>query len=594
MRKLLNLVPVLLLASLMLIACSNEPDPTPTPVPTAVPPSPTAIPTPIPDPTLDAEVLTLRYWQAPSYPFPYLSAGTKDRDAGAFTLEPLAVYDPDGNILPVLAADVPTLDNGGVAQDRMSITWNLKKGILWSDGTPMDADDVVFTWRYCVDPETGCTSIDAFEDIASVEAIDELTVRITFNQSSSYPYTAFVGMGLPVISAAQFSDCLGERSTFCDEQAFAPLGTGPYRIVNFEPDMEAIYERNPFYRDQEPYFDRVVMKGGGDALSAAKSVLEVGDADYAWNLQIEPGMLSDLESAGNGTVVSAFSSLVERIVVNQTNPDPDLGDDRSEYLDGENPHPFLAFKPIRQAMSMSIDREVITERLYGFAGVSSCNLIAGPPVYVSNANEGCLEQDIDGAKRLLEENGVVDTDDDGIREHNGLPLRVVYQTSTNDIRQETQSLISDWWREIGIETEITHHDASVFFGGDPIENANATYRRFFADVQMYAGGSGIDPQQELFSRLCHHIQDRGNNWSEGNNARSCDPEYDELYAELVGLNAGAERAELIKRLEDLYVQSYFQIPLVNRGTVSAHLNTLKGVRINGWDSALWNIAEWHR
>ena len=146
-----------------------------------------------------------------------------------------------------------------------------------------------------------------------------------------------------------------------------PSGPGPYRIVEFLPDDQATYERNPHYYGDKPYFDRVILKGGGDALTAAKSVLDEGETDYAWNLQIDPDTLAKLETAGNGKVISAFSSLVERIVLNQTNPDPALGEDRSEYLDGTNPHPFLAFEPIPQAMSMAIDRGLISEQLYGFA-----------------------------------------------------------------------------------------------------------------------------------------------------------------------------------------------------------------------------------
>ena len=603
MRILLNLTPALLLLAL-LAACESgygEPvpptaSPTSTPVP-APKPSPTATlaPTPTPpDLPVEEEVLTLLYWQAPSIPNPYLSGGYKDRDAGAVTLEPLAVYDPDGNLVPALAAAIPTPDNGGVAQDQMSVTWTLKEALQWSDGSPVTADDVVFTWRYCSDHDAGCTVADAFEGIASVEALDVLTVRITFDEPTPFPYNAFVGTGAPIISEAQFADCVGAAATTCHAQNMAPLGTGPYRITLFEANEQALYERNPFYRGPEPYFDRVVLEGGGDALSAARAVLEAGEADYAWNLQIEPDVLSDMEAAGRGTVVSAFASLVERIVVNQTNPAPALGEDRSEYLDGNNPHPFLTFTPIPQAMSMAIDRALIAEQLYGFAGRPACNIITGPPAYASTANDGCLTQDVDGANRLLDENGVLDTDGDGIREYNGVTLSIVYQTSTNAIRQDTQALIRDWWHQIGIETRLVHHDAALFFGGDPIENADESYRRFFADVQMYAGDSGIDPQQHLFSQLCDHVQARENNWADGNVARSCSPEYDEAYARLAAAGIGPQRTELIKRLNDLHIQSYFEIPLVDRGVVSAHLNTLRGVRINGWDSELWNIAEWRR
>ena len=542
----------------------------------------------------EEKVLTILYWQAPTLPGSYLSAGIKDVDAGAVTLEPLAKYDPDGKLVPALASEIPTLENGGVSEDLMSITWRLKEGLKWSDGSDMTAEDVVFSWRYCVDEETGCTSESSFDGIASVQAIDDLTVKIAFEAPTPYPYQAFVGAGTPIISRAQFADCIGAAATACHEQNAAPLGTGPYRIIEFKTNEEAVYERNPYYRGDAPYFDRVVIKGGGDAISAARAVMEMGEADYAWNLQVDPEVLSEMQEDGQGKIVSAFSSLVERIVVNQTNPDPGLGDDRSEYLDGQNPHPFLAFEPIRRAMSMAIDRGRISEDLYGFAGEPACNLITGPPSYVSSANDGCLSQDIEGANGLLDDSGVFDTDGDGVREYNGVPLRIAYQTSTNAIRQDTQALVRGWWREIGIETELVHHDASVFFGGDPVADKEASYRRFFLDVQMYASGTGIDPQEALSGPLCKHIPTRENNWSLGNVARSCNPEYDRLFAQLEQTRIGPEREALVKQLHDIDVQGYYEIPLVNRGAVSAHLNTLQGVRINGWDSEMWNMAEWRR
>ena len=540
--------------------------------------------------------LTLVYWQAPSTLNPYLSGGFKDRDAGAITLEPLAKYDPDGVLVPALAAKVPTLDNGGISADLTSITWTLRDDLSWSDGSDLTAQDVVFTWQYCTDEATGCTASGAFSDVTSVEAVDDLTVRVTFHAATPYPYTAFVGTGVPVISRTQFADCVGAgaAATGCEEENFAPLGPGPYRIVSFTPDQKAVYERNPHYYGEKPYFDKVVLRGGGDAMSAAQAVLEQGKADYAWNLQIDPGALATMEARGTGTVVSAFSSLVERIVLNQTSADPALGADRSEYLDGANSHPLLSFTPIAQAMSMAIDRSAISDMLYGFAGEPTCNLIVGPPVYVSTTNDGCLEQDIDGATTLLDANGVLDSDSDGVREHNGVPLRFVFQTSTNEVRQETQALVKGWWRQIGIETELIHHDAAVFFGGDPVADKDKVYSRFYADVQMYATGPDIDPQQYLFGLTCSEVPDADNNWGGSNVPRACDPEFDALVEEVSHTPIGAERTALVKRMNDILVQGYYEIPLVSRGIVSAHLNTLKGVRINGWDSELWNIAEWRR
>ena len=578
---------LILVFLLLPIACSNPP---PTPMPTA-------LPSPAPTPTetrADEQVLTILYWQAPSLAVPYLSAGDKDRDAGAITLEPLANYDPDGNLTPALAAQIPTAENGGVSPDLTSITWNLQKGLKWSDGSAMTAADVVFTWRYCTDAATGCIAWSAFDGITSVQAIDDFTVKITFDAPTPFPYQAFVSARSPILNRSQFADCIGAAAKTCETQNTAPLGTGPYRITAFTANAEARYERNPFYRGERPYFDRVVLQGGGEAVAAAQAVLERGEADYAWNLQVEPELLAQMEAAGLGQVGAAFASLVERIVLNQTNPAPALGDDRSEYLAGQNPHPLLTFPPIRRAMSLAIDRGVIAEQLYGFAASPTCNLVAGPPHYTSTANDGCLPQDIAGANRLLDDNGVLDTDGDGIREYQGVPLRITFQTSANAIRQDTQALVRDWWRQIGIETELLQHDASVFFGGDPATDAAASYRRFFADTQMYTESSAIDPQQYLSAYRCEQIQSRENDWAGANNARSCDPEYDDLIEELTHTPTGPERADLVKRLNDRLVQNYYEIPLVQRGLASARLNTLQGVRVNGWDSELWNIAEWRR
>ncbi len=539
---------------------------------------------------MDGKVLTILYWQASSLPGPYLSGGTKDQDSGAITLEPLANYDPAGNLVPKLAAEIPTPENGGVAEDGMSITWTLKEGVKWSDGSDFSADDVVFTWEYCTHPETGCVSIDNFDGVANVEALDDRTVKISFESFTPYPYNSFVTAQGPIIQRAQFADCVGAAAQTCNEQNLMPHGTGPYRLTEFKVNDVAVYERNPHYHGEPAYFDQVVFKGGGDAASAARAVFETGEAHYAWNLQVEPQILLDMEAKGQGEIITAYGGLVERLLVNQTNPDPELGDDRSEYLDGTNPHPFLVGTVIPKAMSMAIDRAVIATNLYGFAGQPTCNVIAGPSHYVSTANDDCLTQDIDGANALLDEAGIVDSDGDGVREYDGIPLVVRYQTSTNTVRQKTQALIKQWWGEIGIETELLNHDAGVFFGGDP--NSPDTYQKFYTDIQMYTTGPTIDPQQHLSSWQCQYIPERANTWAGGNIFRGCNPEFDVLFAELVKTQVGPDRERIVKALNDMNVQNHFQIPLVFRAKVSAKSNNLLNVNIHDWDSEMWNIGEW--
>jgi peptide/nickel transport system substrate-binding protein len=364
-------------------------------------------------------------------------------------------------------------------------------------------------------------------------------------------------------------------------------------IVDFKVNDVATYERNPYWRGETPYFERVIFKGGGDAAAAARAVLETGEADYAWNLQVEPEILAAMEAAGNGEVMVNLATNSERLLVNQTNPDPALGDMRAEYDDGNNPHPFLVGTVVPQAMSMAIDRNLIAEQLYGFGGKATCNVIPGPAHYVSTANDDCLVQDIEGAKQLLDEAGIVDTNGDGIREYNGIPLRVLFQTSTNSVRQKTQALIKQWWTEIGIDTELKNVDAGVFFGSDP--NSPDTYLKFFADIEMYTTGPQVDPQQHFAQWLCSAMPSKSNNWGGGNNFRGCDPEFDELFNQLTQTPVGPEREEIVKRLNDINVQNYFQIPLVHRGSVSARANDLQGTQMGGgWESEMWNIHEWYR
>ena len=148
----------------------------PTPMATMAVSTPTPRPAPTPTPTPEPKTLTLLYWQAPSLPFPYLAAGFKDRDAGAVTLESLAVYDPDGNLVPKLAQEIPTTENGGISEDGMTVKWRLREGIKWSDGSDLTAEDVVFTWRYCTAEGSGCLAEHAFAAFESVEAVGPLEV----------------------------------------------------------------------------------------------------------------------------------------------------------------------------------------------------------------------------------------------------------------------------------------------------------------------------------------------------------------------------------------------------------------------------------
>ncbi|WP_224823362.1 peptide ABC transporter substrate-binding protein [Cognatishimia sp. MH4019] len=532
------------------------------------------------------------YWQAPSIMTPYLSGGTKDLEAASLVIEPLGRYDQDGNLVPYLAEEIPTVENGGVSEDLTTITWTLKEGLLWSDGTPVTSADVVFTAEYCMHPEGGCAQLAKFTGVETVEAVDDLTVKVTFNQPTPNPYGPFMGGQSPIIQAAQFADCLGARAPECTEANFSPIGTGPFVVTDFRPNDVIQMEANQNYRDPaKPAFATLTFKGGGDATAAGRAVLETGEFDYAWNLQLAPDVLAQMAEGGKGTPISAFGTLVERIEMNLTNPSPDLPPETRSTV--AEPHPILSDLNVRKALSMAIDRELLVEIGYGQAGRPTCNLVPAPANYASD-NTDCLVQDLDGARALLEEAGWTDTDGDGIRDKDGMKLSLLYQTSTNAVRQDFQALIKDWWQQIGVETELRNIDASVFFGGDP--GSPDTFQKFYADVEMYANNfDGTDPQSYLSMYRCGNEPKPSSQWQGENINRFCDPAYDELLDELARTGELEKRGEIAKRLNDMLTKdTYTIVPLVDRGRVSAHSNTLGGVVLNTWDSELWNAADWYR
>ena len=538
----------------------------------------------------DGEVKII-YWQAPSILNPYLSGGTKDLESSSLILEPLARFDQDGSLTPYLVDEIPTVGNGGVSADLTSITWKLSKGLQWSDGTNVTSADIVFTGEYCMDPEGGCASAANYDGVTSIKAIDSMTVKVTFNQPKPNPYGPFVGNKAPIIQAAQFAECMGARAPECTEANFGPIGTGPFVVTNFKPNDVIQMVANDNYRTAgKPAFASLTFKGGGSAEASGRAVMETGEFDYAWNLQLAPDVIAKMAEGGKGVPISAFGALVERLEMNLTNPSPNLPAETRATV--AEPHPFLSDRNVREALSMAINRQELVDVGYGDAGRPTCNLVPAPALYASD-NTGCLTQDIAGANAMLEAAGWV-KGSDGIRAKDGVRLSILYQTSTNAVRQDFQALIKDSWNQIGVETELRNLDASVFFGGDP--GSPDTFQKFYADVEMYANVfDGTDPQNYLAAYRCGGEPKPSSQWQGENINRFCDPAYDAMIDELARTGDLAKRGELGKKMNDMLTKDSFTIvPLVDRGRVSAHANSLGGVVLNVFDSELWNAADWYR
>lgn len=531
------------------------------------------------------------YWQAPSIMNPYLSGGTKDIEASSLVLEPLAGFDEKGALFPRLAADIPTVDNGGVAKDLTSITWKLKPDLKWSDGTPVTSADVKFTWEYCKAPDGGCAQSFKYEGVKSVDTPDAGTVVVTFDGPKPNPYLAFVGATAPILQAAQFAKCVGAAAPTCTDANNAPIGTGPFAVKSFKTGDTMELVANPNYRDPaKPAFATMTVKGGGDAEAAARAVMETGEFDYAWNTQVNPELQTQMAAGGKGKFVNGFGTLVERIEMNLTDPSSELPADERSTL--KHPHPILSDLNVRKALSMAIDRQALVDVGYGTAGQPTCNLVPAPAAYASD-NTGCLKQDMDGAKKLLDDAGWK-PGADGIREKDGKKLHILFQTSVNPVRQDFQSLIKSWWTDLGVDVELKTVDPSVYFGSDA--GSPDTIEKFYADVEMYANNfDGTDPEAYLASYKCDKIPSPATQWQGPNMNRYCNPDYDKLVTEMSQTADLAKRGELAKKMNDMLTKDSFTVvPLVDRGRLSAAANSLGGVVLNVWDSEMWNAQDWTR
>lgn len=535
--------------------------------------------------------LKILYWQAASTLNPYLSGIGKEVDAAALIVEPLARFDLQGTLVPLLAAEIPTKENGGIAADTTMITWKLRPGVKWADGSAFTAKDVVFTWKYCTAPGAGCAASNAFDGIKDILAKDDLTVEIRFAQPTPYPYVPFVSSTTPVLQEAQFKDCMGAKIASCTAQNFAPIGTGPYKVKDFKPNDVVVYAMNPAYREADkPHFSGVTIKGGGDPMSAARAVFETGETDYAWNLMLAPDVMAKLASTGKARPVTAFGSMVEYLFLNLTDPSSDLGDKRSTVAGG--PNKILSDIRVRKALSLAIDRAEIAEVLYGDQGKSTCNVVPAPAQYVSTANDGCLKPNVAAAKALLDEAGWK-LGADGFREKDGQKLRLSFLTSTSGVRQDTQAMLKEYWKALGVAVDLRNVSASVFFGGDA--GNPDTRQKFYADIEMYTDNSkGLDQESYLNKWTCAAIPSPATQWQGSNMPRYCAQDYDALSQTLRKTDGIAARADLARKMNDMLVQSYAVIPLVHRGNISGAAKSLAGVSMNPWDSELWDVGNWSR
>jgi peptide/nickel transport system substrate-binding protein len=529
--------------------------------------------------------LKVLWWQAPTLLNPHFAVGTKDQEASRIFYEPLAGWDSEGNLVPMLAAEIPDLENEGLSRDGMSVTWKLKPNIRFHDGKPLTADDLVFNWEYAADPATAAVTIGSYKDI-KVEKINDLTVRVLFQKPTPFWADPFVGTRGMILPKHLFQAYKGDKSRDAPTN-LKPVGTGAYKFVSFNPGDLVTGELNPDYHEpNRPFFDTIEMKGGGDAVSAARAVMQTGEYDYAWNMQVEDEILQRLEKGGRGHAEFDPGGNIEHIQFNNTDPWTEVDGERSST---KTKHPVLSDPAVKEALSLLVDRKSVQDYIYGRTGIATGNFLNNPEKVRSKNTK--WEFNVDKANQVLEAGGWK-RGPDGIRAKDGKKLSFVYQTSINAPRQKNQAVVKQACQKAGIEVELKSVTASVFFSSD-VANPD-TYTHFYCDLQMYTT-TMTQPDPELFmNQFCSwEIASKENKWQGRNITRWKSDEYDKTYRAAEGELDPVKRAALFIHMNDLVVNNRVVVPVVNRPKVQAVSNKLHPPG-SGWDNDLWNLKDWYR
>ncbi|HEV2527008.1 MAG TPA: peptide ABC transporter substrate-binding protein [Thermomicrobiales bacterium] len=544
----------------------------------------------------DGELKVL-IWQAPTLLNAHLATGDKDNAAASLVTEPLFGYTLEQTLYPILAASIPSVENGDLAADFTSATMRLKPGLLWSDGTPVTANDLVFTHQWVTTAENNAVTSDTWGVIASIEAVDDVTATVTYSAPTLNWYVPFAGASAGLLPA-HYIQAGGDMSN-------RPIGTGPFVVTEFSPNDLVIYDANPNYRvPEQPYFARVNMNGGGDPATAAQAVMQTGDWDFAWNVAVEPEVTNQYQSDDSPGVLRVLqSSSVERININFSDPRTPGPDGQLSWY--EIPHPVLSDPAVRQAIALGIDRQLIVDRFYDPTGERpTANFLTGIPAVESPNTSWAY--DPDQASQILDDAGWTRNGD--TREKDGVRLQLNLVTTVNSVRQKTQQVVQANLREIGFTIDLVQVDGGIFFNNSPGNDQGN--RKMYCDMNMFTSGPESPTPINYMLRFYagedrSNIAQAANGWTGENFIRYINPEFDAIIDRLrAGDVSGVDEVnQLLIQLNDIVYTDNAVIPLVNTGTKYAiHTSLIHGDRATGQDNVFStasianfvNIAAWNR
>jgi peptide/nickel transport system substrate-binding protein len=496
----------------------------------------------------------------------------------------LADLDPNGNAFPQLAIELPTVENGDVVVDEengtMDVTWKLRQDIQWSDGTPVTADDVIFTYNALTNPEKG-SWIQGIDYVDGVDKIDDHTVVVHYNTIYPGYLTQFGGEQMAIWPAHYCDAEQGFSQWDCARQ---PLSDGPYTLTEWVTGDHMTFDRNTNYYEQgKPTIDEIIVRIVPD-LTVRKQMLLNGDADLdMWTT--EP-VIAELKNQPNIEIsYSPYNRWIMRIFFNfaaKGTTDPVT-----------SPHPVFSDVRVRRAVRMAIDVDTITKEFFlGYAQPAWTEFYRPP---YNNCNIPRPSYDPQAAAALLEEAGWVDQDGDGVRECHGcttategykMEMQFITYGEYGQALEDTQTFIAEELANIGIKLNQLVVEGSVLWAASTdggIEQSGNF------DIDIWDDGYfGNDPTDFLGSYYSSAaaVPDQGYNYG-----RYINPQIDDLINQAYTLDESV-RADVFCQMAKILDEDLPELLLFTTVDANTHSTRLQGVQSNPNNAVSWNTTDW--
>ncbi len=525
------------------------------------------------------------FYQEPENLNPLIATQTVANEVMRMVLEGLVMAGPDGRYFAQLASEVPTMENGLVSEDGLTVTYPLREGVLWSDGEPFTCDDVVYTWEVATNPESQAVNTTGFDEIESITCPDDNTVVVQYSEFFGPYLSTFRYNILPRHATGDPADMPN-----WDWNLAGIVGTGPFTVKEWNFGDQIILAANENYRDypELPHVNQIIGRII-PSREVGKALITSGEIDVLWDLT--EADVPEFEENPDVNVYNQPGLGTERLVVNLADPTLDATDDPVN-----NPHPLLGDLRVRQAIELGIDKQfLVDELLYGATTVGTSEL-----------NQGWAECDIppseyspEAAEALLEEAGFTDQDGDGVREchgclyaEEGTPLSLTYQTTSgNQLREESQQLVLEMMADIGIELNIQNVPSSELFGS---WSSGAFRKHGQFDILMYTTSETADPQSQMNDYFsADRIPTEANNGTGTNYSRWINDAATDAIAAAATTSNLDERAAYYQTACEQITAELPHIYLYDRGEIHLARNNVSGFVVNVFENSMtWNAQEW--